>query len=70
MLLAIDIGNTNIKVAVFDGETINHTWRISSDSRRTGDEYFSILRSLFRDAEIKISQFENVILTTVVPTLT
>ena len=70
MLLAIDIGNTNIKVAVFDGETITHTWRISSDSRRTGDEYFSILRSLFRDAEIKISQFENVILTTVVPTLT
>lgn len=69
MLLVFDIGNTNIKTAVFDNGKLIHVWRISTDLRRTGDEYFSILRPLFRDAEIDFSKIENAVLSTVVPAL-
>lgn len=39
MLLAIDIGNTNVVFAIFDGDTLRGEWRASSDVRRTADEY-------------------------------
>ena len=52
MHLAFDIGNTNIKTVITDGRTIIHEWRISTDTKRTGDEYFSILRPLIKDAGI------------------
>lgn len=69
MLLVIDIGNTNIKIAVFKGDKIIKTWRVSSDNRRTGDEYFSILRPLFREADINYEDIEKVVLSSVVPSL-
>lgn len=69
MLLAIDIGNTNIVVAIFDKDEIIHEWRIYSDSRRTGDEYFSILHSLFRDAKVDSLSCDRAVLSSVVPTL-
>ena len=38
MLLAIDIGNTNTVLGVFDGEQIVHSWRVKTDARNTADE--------------------------------
>ena len=38
MLLAIDIGNTNTVIGVFEGAVIKHSWRIKSDARNTADE--------------------------------
>jgi len=70
MILAFDIGNTNIKVALCEKNSIVHQWRISKDSKRTGDEYFSILRPLFRDAGINFKQIDDVVMSTVVPALT
>lgn len=69
MLLAVDIGNTNIVIALFSSSEIIHEWRIFSDVRRTGDEYSSILLSLFRDKEIKLSDIETSVLSSVVPVL-
>ena len=69
MILAFDIGNTNIKVALCEKNLIIHQWRISKDSKRTGDEYFSILRPLFRDVGIEFKQIDDVVLSTVVPAL-
>ena len=69
MTLIFDIGNTNIKTALFDGDKLLYTWRISTDLKRTGDEYFSLLRPLFRDAEIDFSKIQTVVLSTVVPAL-
>ena len=69
MTLIFDIGNTNIKSALFDGEKLLYTWRISTDLKRTGDEYFSLLRPLFRDAEIDFTEIKKVVLSTVVPAL-
>ena len=39
MLLAADVGNTNVVFALFDGREIKARWRIATDPRRTGDEY-------------------------------
>ncbi|MCW2667554.1 MAG: hypothetical protein JWN57_2516 [Frankiales bacterium] len=46
MLLAIDIGNTNTVLGVFDGERIGHTWRIKTDARATADELMLAFRGL------------------------
>ena len=38
MLLAIDVGNTNTVLGVFDGENLSHSWRVKTDPRNTADE--------------------------------
>lgn len=69
MLFAVDIGNTNVVVAVFDNERIICQWRIASDTRRTGDEYSSIILTLARDAKIDVSSFDKAVISSVVPAL-
>ena len=69
MTLIFDIGNTNIKAALFDGDKLLQEWRISTDLKRTGDEYFSLLRPLFRDANIDFASIQKVVLSSVVPAL-
>ena len=46
MLLAIDIGNTNTVLGVFDGETLRRSWRIKTDARSTADELALTFRGL------------------------
>src|SRR3954470_13773648 len=49
LLLAIDVGNTNISLGLFDGERkLRADWRIETRSGRTADEYAAILSRLFR----------------------
>ena len=50
MLLAIDVGNTNTVLGLFDGETLAHSWRIKTDARTTADEIELTFRGLLRDA--------------------
>lgn len=69
MLLAVDIGNTNIVAAIFDGDKIIHEWRIATDTKRTGDEYISILLTLSRDANVQVKKFDKSIISSVVPEL-
>ncbi len=69
MVLIFDIGNTNVKAAVFDGETLVNEWRISTDISRTGDEYFSILHPLFRSANLDFKMITDALLSSVVPAL-
>jgi type III pantothenate kinase len=52
MLLAIDIGNTNTVLGVYDGETLLHSWRIKTDARNTADELALTFRSLLDDVTI------------------
>ena len=69
MLLVIDIGNTNIVSALFyEGELVQE-WRMYSDTKRTADEYSSILLSLMRDAGVSQSSVDSAILSSVVPLL-
>ena len=69
MLLTFDIGNTNIKAAVFEQDTVVEQWRISTDTRRTGDEYFALLRTLFKDFGLDFAKIDNVVVSSVVPQL-
>ena len=50
MLLAIDVGNTNTVLGLFDGDKLVRHWRISTESRRTADELALLLRGLLDGA--------------------
>jgi len=52
MLLAIDIGNTNTVLGVFEGEKLVHSWRIKTDARNTADELLLTYRGLLADVNV------------------
>lgn len=70
MLLTFDIGNTNIVVGGFKGETLNFEFRLQSDTGRTVDEYAALLYSLLDRAVGKNASFSGAIVSSVVPPLT
>ena len=67
MLLAIDIGNTNLVFALCEGEVIHAQWRIHTDTRHTADEYAVWLFALMDRASIAVSAVDAAILSSVVP---
>ena len=69
MLLAIDLGNTNIKYGVFDGEKMVASFRVSSRISRTADEYGSVLVGLLSDRGIKKGDIDGIIFSSVIPAL-
>ena len=65
MLLAFDVGNTNIVLGVFkDGEMITN-WRLETDNRKSADEYGMIINQLFQYENLDFSEVEDVIIATV-----
>lgn len=48
MIVAMDIGNTNIKAAVFEGSRLVKRWRCATDPAMTSDQYGIIMADLFR----------------------
>jgi type III pantothenate kinase len=70
MLLAIDVGNTNIVFGVHDGyEWISH-WRIATRHSKMPDEYGVLFRDMLRDGGIDKSNLDKAIISSVVPILT
>jgi len=69
MLLVIDVGNTNIVMGIYDGTTLQQSWRISTDKRRTVDEYAVLVRDLFALAGIGFTDVKDVVISCVVPSL-
>ena len=69
MILCIDIGNTNIKYAVFDGNEIKGSFRVSSRHSRTADEYGATLMNLLASKEIDRKDIEGIIMSSVIPSL-
>ncbi len=67
MLLAIDVGNTNVKFAIVEGTEVKTRWRIATDARRTADEYAPWLFQLLEIEGFSRSNVEAVIVSTVVP---
>lgn len=67
MLLAIDLGNTNVVFALFEGRKVRARWRIATDPRRTGDEYAVWLSQLLALEGIERSAICQIIISTVVP---
>lgn len=67
MLLAIDVGNTNIVFALVDGGDIQQRWRISTDRDRTADEYAVWLHQLMALEGVSHAHVDAAIIATVVP---
>ncbi len=67
MLLAIDVGNTNIMFALVEGGVIRHRWRISTAEQRTADEYGVWLYQLMQMEGIARAAVHDVIIASVVP---
>jgi type III pantothenate kinase len=70
MLLAIDIGNTNIVLGVFKGEQLKGEWRIATSLSRTTDEYGILLLDLFFTQKLSAKDITGIVISSVVPPLT
>jgi len=67
MLLAVDVGNTNVVFAVCEGREIRARWRIATDPRRTADQYAVWLIQLMEIEHIGREAIDQIIVSTVVP---
>lgn len=70
MLLAIDIGNTNIQFGMHNGADWCCTWRARTIHKKMSDEYAVLLRSFFEEKDLKFSDVGAVVMASVVPDLT
>ena len=69
MLLCIDIGNTNIKLGLFDKDKTRAHWRIATDRARLTDEYAMLLLDLFAASRLQTREVTGVAISSVVPSL-
>ncbi len=69
MLLAIDVGNTNTVLGVYDGKKLEAHWRVETTARRTFDEYGILLLQLLAHAKLDPARVTAVAVSSVVPTL-
>jgi type III pantothenate kinase len=70
MLLAVDIGNTNVTLGVYDGARLGATWRVATVHDRMPDEYGILLMGLFGHRGIRPADIGGVAMASVVPQLT
>lgn len=69
MIICIDIGNTNIKYAIYDRDELKISFRVATDFKKTSDEYGSQLVNMLKVMEIKRTEITGGIISSVVPTL-
>jgi type III pantothenate kinase len=69
MLLAFDVGNTNIVLGVFSGDKLIENWRMETMGSRSADEYGMIINQLFVHEGLNPADVSDVIISTVVPSM-
>lgn len=69
MLFVLDIGNTNIKIGLFEGNALRHSWRLSADNTRTADEYGVQLETFFSHLSLSTSCVDGIIFSSVIPSM-
>ncbi len=71
MLLAVDVGNTETTVGMFDGGELGHTWRLATQQERTGDELALVLNSFLGLRHLSFKKnVTGVVVSSVVPRAT
>lgn len=70
MLLAIDVGNTNVTIGVFKDEALVHSWRLAALRERTADELGIYATRLFEQTKVDVSALHGIVIASVVPPLT
>lgn len=69
MLLAFDVGNTNIVLGVFKDDKLIQNWRMETDNKKSADEYGMIVNQLFAYVGLDPKEVKDVIISTVVPSV-
>lgn len=69
MLLTVDIGNTHIKLGVYEGAHLVHHWRMVTERHKLADEYAVLLHNLFAMAGLRLEQVAGCAISCVVPNL-
>lgn len=69
MLLAVDVGNTNIVLGLFKNDELIMNWRISTDKNKTADELGMLVTQLFAYNDFNITDVSDVIISSVVPSI-
>lgn len=69
MLLALDVGNSNITIGVFDGSRLVRHWRLRTVHDQTSDEWGILLRNLFNLGDLTLEDVHGIIVASVVPPL-
>ena len=69
MLLALDAGNTNITIGVFEGAHLTRRWRLRTIHEQTADEWGILMRNLFALAALDLARIDGIIISSVVPAL-
>ncbi|MCX4286132.1 MAG: type III pantothenate kinase, partial [Clostridia bacterium] len=70
MILAVDIGNTNIKIGLFEANgKLNRSFKMSTDVKRTSDEYVALLLQLLSHSKIDEKSISGAIVSSVIPQL-
>ena len=69
MILTVDIGNTTIQLGVIRGSQIQNRWRLQTNQLKLSDEYAVQISELFRLNNVTRSDFEAVVVSSVVPSV-
>jgi type III pantothenate kinase len=67
MLLALDVGNTNVTIGAFDGPALTGRWRLRTIREQTADEWGILLRNLFTLSSLDLGAVDGVVISSVVP---
>ncbi|RBP38463.1 type III pantothenate kinase [Garciella nitratireducens] len=69
MILVFDVGNTNTVLGIYEGKTLIKSFRISTDSDKTSDEYGMLINNLFQHHGLNLENITAVVISSVVPDL-
>ena len=69
MLLALDVGNTNVTIGIFEGSHLTRNWRLRTVHEQTADEWGILLRNLFSLSGLDTAQISGIVIASVVPIL-
>ena len=69
MIICIDVGNTNIKYGIFDGDELVVSFRVATDMKRTSDQYGTAIIDMLAVKGISASAIDGAIISSVVPSL-
>ena len=70
MLLAVDVGNTNVVLGIFEGDQVKSSWRVQTERRRMPDEWGLMVITLLQHRGYNLKDVTDAIISSVVPTLT
>ena len=70
MILAVDIGNSDVVMGIFNDEKLLHSWRLRTRLHQSIDEYEMLVRGMLFAYDFSVEETKGAVLSSVVPELT